>query len=544
MVAIAHVMQIQVVNEELNKGSLDNLVKEKRGSLILPLFIESIKFEYMNYISLNPEYVLKPDKGRALILTKDVLRTELPVVESVIHPIHAMILSFFDGTKTIEETVSQIITKLEIEKELIIRFITPIIENDHTIGVNITENDIIVFPIKTLIYSDMPILREKYDYSLFYYDNLNLRTDRHFTPSRITFMATTRCYTNCIYCYANRRTDISPLPFDRVRDIIQEAKELRVVSFDVIGGEFFLYKYWKEMLQLLLLHNYTPFISTKVPISRKDIEFLKQIGVKDIQVSLDTLIPEHSVKLLSVKESYINGIKETLRLLCSYGIEVQIHTILTSINSTINDMDSIYRFISNLDYIRSWKIDVAASTLYKSESSYINIKSERDDLRLLVDYFESLKKANPKIKIISGDIDIDNNPNPNELSSSQKLAFFSHKRDIFCAANYSSLFILPDGKVTICEELYWNPQFIIGDCKENKISEIWNSSIAKSLYYLSLEQIQEKSPCKKCSIFTKCRQEYGGVCWREVIKAYGNENWDYPDPRCPKAESVTKKIYI
>lgn len=148
MVAIAHVMQIQVVNEELNKGSLDNLVKEKRGSLILPLFIESIKFEYMKYISLNPEYVLKPDKGRALILTKDVLRTELPVVESVIHPIHAMILSFFDGTKTIEETVSQIITKLEIEKELIIRFITPIIENDHTIGVNITENDIIVFYIK------------------------------------------------------------------------------------------------------------------------------------------------------------------------------------------------------------------------------------------------------------------------------------------------------------------------------------------------------------------------------------------------------------
>ena len=64
------------------------------------------------------------------------------------------------------------------------------------------------------------------------------------------------------------------------------------------------------------------------------------------------------------------------------------------------------------------------------------------------------------------------------------------------------------------------------------------------MYYLSLEQIQEKSPCKKCSIFTKCRQEYGGVCWREVIKAYGNENWDYPDPRCPKAESVTKKIYI
>lgn len=496
------------------------------------------------YISLNPEYVLKLDNGRVLIITKDVLRTKLPVVESVIHPLHAMILSFFNGLFTLEEAIEQASLTLTIEKELILQFISPIIDNEYTIGVNITESDILVFPKRTLISHGTPVLREKYDYKSFYYDSLNLKTDRHFTPSRVTFMVTTKCYTNCIYCYANRRKDISLLPFARVKEIIQEAKELGVVSFDVIGGEFFLYEYWKEMLQLLLKYNYSPFISTKVPISINDIRYLSEQGVKDIQVSLDTLLPEHIINLLSVKDSYVHAIKDTLKNLDRFRIKVQIHTILTSINDSINDMISIYEFISRLTYIQSWKIDVAASTLYKSEDDYANIKSRRERLKLLTKFFETIKQQNSKIEIISGDIDLENNPNPNELSVQDKQIFFTHKRDVFCAANYSSLFILPDGKVTICEELYWNPRFIIGDCKVENLIDIWNSPRAKGLYYLSVDKIQEKSPCKKCNLFKKCRQEFGGVCWREVIKAYGSENWDYPDPRCPKADSVTKEIYI
>lgn len=43
----------------------------------------------MKYVALNPEYVLKNDFGRVLIMTKDPLRTLEPVIESTIHPIHA-----------------------------------------------------------------------------------------------------------------------------------------------------------------------------------------------------------------------------------------------------------------------------------------------------------------------------------------------------------------------------------------------------------------------------------------------------------------------
>ena len=37
-----------------------------------------------------------------------------------------------------------------------------------------------------------------------------------------------------------------------------------------------------------------------------------------------------------------------------------------------------------------------------------------------------------------------------------KRKFFSRS---YCSGLFSSLFILPNGKVTMCEELYWYPKF-------------------------------------------------------------------------------------
>lgn len=74
--------------------------------------------------------------------------------------------------------------------------------------------------------------------------------------------------------------------------------------------------------------------------------------------------------------------------------------------------------------------------------------------------------------------------------------------------------------------------------------DVWNSSRAKDLYYIDKKRISCKSPCYSCSIFKECREEYGGVCWKEIIKVFGKDKWDYPDPRCPKAGIVNAKDYV
>ena len=107
----------------------------------------------------------------------------------------------------------------------------------------------------------------------------------------------------------------------------------------------------------------------------------------------------------------------------------------------------------------------------------------------------------------------------------------------FCSGNYSSLFILPDGNVTMCEELYWIDTFFLGNVLQSSLEEIWNSSRALSLFNIKQESVPSDSLCSKCKDFVKCRS-LKQVCYKEIIKNYGEDKWYYPDVNCPYTKNV------
>jgi radical SAM protein with 4Fe4S-binding SPASM domain len=84
----------------------------------------------------------------------------------------------------------------------------------------------------------------------------------------------------------------------------------------------------------------------------------------------------------------------------------------------------------------------------------------------------------------------------------------------------------------MCEQLYWNKNFIVGNVLENSIQEVWNSEKAKSIYFIKQEDIPSDSLCHTCTNFNVCR-EVRQVCYREIIKKYGTDKWYYPDVNCP-----------
>ena len=87
----------------------------------------------MKFISLNPDYTLKPDEGRVLVMASLVGRFQLKDLEdsftNVIHPIYAMILSFIDG-REYDECVYDASTTLSVPKELIENFINSLSESE------------------------------------------------------------------------------------------------------------------------------------------------------------------------------------------------------------------------------------------------------------------------------------------------------------------------------------------------------------------------------------------------------------------------------
>ena len=71
-----------------------------------------------------------------------------------------------------------------------------------------------------------------------------------------------------------------------------------------------------------------------------------------------------------------------------------------------------------------------------------------------------------------------------------------------CGILENRLFVLPDGKVTLCEQLYWHPQFILGDLKEQTLAEIWQSPRAKALFEMGQTQFREIVPARNVTFLS------------------------------------------
>lgn len=101
------------------------------------------------------------------------------------------------------------------------------------------------------------------------------------------------------------------------------------------------------------------------------------------------------------------------------------------------------------------------------------------------------------------------------------------------------MFILPDGNVTICEELYWNPHFVIGNVNEHGIEQIWKSEKALALYNIKQDEHPKESSCNSCMIYNKCRIPKQ-ICYRDIIRKYGEEKW-YTRCFLPYSEQINVK---
>ena len=177
--------------------------------------------------------------------------------------------------------------------------------------------------------------------------------------------------------------------------------------------------------------------------------------------------------------------------------------------------------------IVDWHLVKGEPSLYP-KINYKEIEISPIDLNNIIDYLSGLNTTDMPIhtpeKVYIGHETISSNYINNRINH-----FFNRS---LCSGLFSSLYILPDGNVTMCEQLYWNKDFIIGNILSNSIMEIWNSEKAKSIYFIKQENIPNDSLCHSCNKFEECRS-IRQVCYREIIRKYGPDKWYYPDANCP-----------
>lgn len=490
---------------------------------------------------LNPDYKLRKDGDRFLLYCRNDKKYDSEEVETFIHPYHAWILSLFSKGISLEDVICLLVKKNGISASKASEIIYPWINNSTSFILNIKGVELLI--PKNIIIEENTIIDfdnlTNYDIALpESVEWVDLETRRLEVPLNITFMLTNRCVTNCYYCYADTKTQVKNLlPTKRIKEIIHQAKNLGVNNINLIGGEVFLHPYWYDILKELIDAGFCPdSISTKVPLTKGIIKHLKEIGYKGkIQLSIDSINPQLTQLIYKVNTHYIECVKKGIMLLEEANIPYKIETVLTKDTALTENLTSLYSFFEDKKNLLFWEIREAMFSHFIRECDFQALMAPKEVLKNINTYIKSNIEKKAPFPVIT-----------RRSESSRK--YFQTKNGCkyfigrHCTALNSHFFVLPDGKCTICEQLYWNANFIIGDLNNDNIMDVWNSQRSKELLTIKQENINVKSACHDCKLFNDCFIITRNRCWSDIIKAYGASNWDFPDPRCCYAPKMNTNI--
>lgn len=346
-------------------------------------------------------------------------------------------------------------------------------------------------------------------------------TERPLVPHTISFALTDSCYMNCIYCYANaKKSNIktrAQVSIDRFKKLVDEAVAIGVSKFELTGGDPFCVENIAEYCEILVKSKIDWLTSTKAYISSSMANQLEKIGVKKLQVSLDSFNPE-TVNYLTNRKNGYRVIMNTIKHLQEHHIAVRIKTVISSVN--IREIPEFVRFLEDNG------IDEVAFSFYGSlcGRSNSNLYPKQEDILWLNNQMALLKnKTVMRIDYegISSDLFT-------FLESPLSYKHFFRKK---CGASKHRMTINAKGDMCFCEYLESEKELIIGNIADNSILELWNSPVLSDLFNPNKEKFK-KSDCFLCELFENCyerrcflrsKRRYGTIFDKDPWCKYGDE---------------------
>lgn len=480
------------------------------------------------YIRLSDRYCIRNEANCSYLIAINQFSAgslDAPVI--LLPPFVGYILSMI-GSDKYHLIIPKMATSINVNSDAIDTFIKNLRAGGYR-QLTLSDQNSIIFPSDLLIESNTPDSRVFFT-SMDFNPCDEFHPHRPSIPFNLNLMVTTLCTTNCIYCYACRDLGEN-LTTDQLCTFIAEAKKLGVINISLTGGDIFAMPNWHMVLSTLIANGYKSFISTKTPLSIQDLLLLKELGVTKFQFSLDSIDANVLTELLHVGSSYIDNVLIMLNNCDALGIKVQIRSVLTKINSTQSSLTNILNTLLCHKCICEWDITPAFFSAYKTEYEQYSVPN--DDLIALYKFRQD-NTQKVLFPIMLNKVESDGYC----LQRYETCEEFVNKNQR-CIANVYGLSVLASGDCTICEMLYQNPEYLLGNIIAESLEAIWNSPKALKLYHPEPFE-DETTPCSTCIVFDKCKQSLEKrVCYVDIAKVNGENSFIKPDPRCPKAPTTT-----
>ena len=468
------------------------------------------------YGALHPGLRLRPDVDRSILITRPSPITNRSYICRRTPPGEAVLLALFDGQRRVNEVIDLWAALTDRERSLAATEVQSLLEF-YTTGERANEDLFALTP-------DPQPEAIRYDPADFVMDatRTNLSERRLRVPYNVYYLPTLYCPQDCVYCYAKIRHDHDEtrISLDRMRDIIDELAALGVECLQLSGGDALARPGIFGLLEKVYDVGMVADIPTKIGIGPGKARRLRDIGVETVQFSLDCVDPKTLNFMVGV-EDYHKQAFRALHNLREAGLRVRLNTVMTPHNAAL--AEDLLRFAGEMGNIFRVQFSAYGRSLFRHRDTLF---AEEADIAKVEAAVARVAPDYPHMDIAVGGGAMP----PAEDPETRQLEW---TRRAFCTANRDAFVILPDGRVTVCEELYDHPAFIIGDLKHQSVMEMWNSDAARGLLHPDRDSVPD-GPCASCDYFEECSANRGR-CWRDVLKSYGWNKPHYPDPRCPRA---------
>ena len=339
-------------------------------------------------------------------------------------------------------------------------------------------------------------------------------------PISISLGITNKCNLNCRHCLASNTRLIKDLDTPELLNIINQIKELKILSVAVFGGEPLMREDFFTILDALSKLKIDISLNTNgTLITRETAQRLSEYPIRTYTVSLDGSCSEVHDPFRgkgSFKKT-IEGIKNLIDKKCN----VLMSSIVTHFNHKDVENIALLGKQIRVDKVRFNDVQYVGNAACYHES-LVMTPSEKFEL------LNTVKKLKDRFNgFVIGSVtqiyDI-----MNEISGKPKETF--PLKIYSCGAATRKCAIRPDGHVTPCEVL-WEES--AGDLKKESLYNIWhNSSIMKAFRETMIIQESEALECKDCDYLRLCykghrcqpyyqpgakfeRKEL--YCWREDV---------------------------
>lgn len=269
---------------------------------------------------------------------------------------------------------------------------------------------------------------------------------------------TLACCFSCKYCgSAGGKKRENELSTAECLDLAHQLAELGCKRVSLIGGEVFMRKDWKTIVnELTACGIRTCIITNGFLFNNEILNDLKEVQVESVAVSLDSIETVHDT--YRQKGSYARAINAINRL-AEAGLTV---TVISTLNKeSAAHLREFYEILRPMP-ISAWQLQ-ACSPMGNAAKSGIDF---RFDFGQVISFVEDTMEEAPFAMGIADNIG---------YYTDSEGTLRGHEGSFYtgCAAGLSNLGIDSIGNIRGCESMY-DERFIEGNIRERSLADIWN----------------------------------------------------------------------